>query len=234
VIAERRWQETQAIHSSKAAKADEARQLLTIAGMSAGEINALAKSHKLQSQLNVRAPVSGVILERLATVGGRLDIQAPLYRVADLSQLWLEINIPQERLQSIHLGDQVQVSESPVTAKINLLGQSVNPENQTVLARAVIDGKPDSLRIGQNLNVQIMQSGSQQSFKVPNSAIAKNGGHAYVFVRNVDGFAVTEVSVAGQLDQESLISGSLNGNEQIAVQGAVALKANWLGLGGGE
>lgn len=234
VIAERRWQETQAVHSSKAAKADESRQFLAMAGMSAGEINTLTKSRKLHSQLSVRAPISGVVLDRSATVGTRLDMQAPLYRIADLSQLWLEINIPQERLQSIRLGDRVQVAESEVTAEITLLGQSINPENQTVLARAVVDGRPDSLRVGQHLNVQIVQSGSQKSFKVPNTAIAKNSGHAYVFVRNTDGFAVTEVTVVGQFDQESLIDGPLNGNENIAVQGAVALKANWLGLGGDE
>ena len=50
----------------------------------------------LSSLLNIRAPIGGVVLERLTTLGARLDIQAPIYRLADLSELWLEINIPQE------------------------------------------------------------------------------------------------------------------------------------------
>jgi len=234
VIADRRLQESRSMHSSKSARFDTTRQLLAMAGMSPGEINDLAKTRRLNSLLNVRAPISGVVLERFATLGARLDIQAPLYRIADLSELWLEINIPQERLNAIRIGDQVRIENSTTTAKISLLGQSVNRENQTVLARAVIDGKPVQLRAGQNVNVQIMQNSPQTDFLVNNTAIAQNDGHSYIFVRNADGFAVTEVKVIGKQDVESLINAPLSGNEQIAVKGAVALKANWLGLGGDE
>jgi cobalt-zinc-cadmium efflux system membrane fusion protein len=234
VIAERRWQETQSLHSSKAAVADEARQLLLMAGMSATEIETLAKTHKLSSLLTVRAPMSGVVLERLATLGSRLDIQSPLYRIADLSELWLEINIPQERLQQIRVGDSVEIADSGIGAKISLLGQSVNQDNQTVLARAVIQGNPGALRVGQNLNVRLMQDSQHPGFKVPNSAIAQNAGHNYVFVRNAEGFAVTEVNVAGKQEQDTIIYGPLGHQAEIAVQGAVALKATWLGLGGDE
>ena len=231
VIAQRRWQQTEALHNSKAAMADEARQLLSMAGMSATEINALSKSHKLSSLLSVRSPIDGVILDRMVILGSRLDMQAPLYRIADLSELWLEINVPQERMQSLRIGDAVKVENTPISAKISLLGQSVNSDNQTMLARAKIEGKAPQLRVGQNFNVQIMQHLDQQGFKVPNPAIAHNAGHNYVFVRNVDGFVVTEVTVIGKQGEYSLISGPLNTEAQIAVQGAVALKANWLGLG---
>lgn len=234
VISERRWQETQAIYASKAAVADEAKQLLLMAGMTAGEIDALGKTHKLNSLLNLRAPISGVVLERTATLGSRLAIQETIYRIGDLSELWLEINIPQERMASVHIGDWVRDETGKVRAKITLLGQSVNKENQTMLARAVIEGEADQLRVGQNLNVQIMQGTQQKGFKVPNTAIAQNSGKSYVFVRDTGGFAVTEVNVLGRQDTESLISGPLTGQEQIAVQGAVALKANWLGMGGDE
>lgn len=234
VIADRRWQETRAMHSSKTAKADEARQLLLMAGMSAAEINTLAKTRKLGSQLNIHAPMSGSVLERLATVGARLDMQVPLYRIADLSELWLEINLPQERLQDVHLGDKVQIEDSPLSATISLLGQSVNTANQTVLARAVINRPDGQLRVGQNLNVQITQQSPRAGFSVPNAAIAQNAGHNYVFVRNAAGFSVTEVEILGKHEQNSFISGALQVGEQIALHGSVALKANWLGLGGDE
>ncbi|MDD2758719.1 MAG: efflux RND transporter periplasmic adaptor subunit [Methylomonas sp.] len=235
VIAERRWQETQAMYSSKAAIAHEAKQLLSIAGMSQAEIETLAKTQTLDTLLNVRSPIKGVVLERLAALGTRLDMQAPLYRIADLSELWLEINIPQERLNSLHIGDKVQIPDSDRQAKITLLGQSVDQSNQTILARAVIQGDAGNLRVGQQLNVQIMQTSPEVSFRVPNSAVAQNAGHSYVFVRNADGFAVIEVKVVGKENQDSLVTASgLSDNAQIAVEGAVALKANWLGLGGDE
>jgi cobalt-zinc-cadmium efflux system membrane fusion protein len=234
VIAERRWQETQTIHNSKSAQLDTAKQLLVMAGMSAGEIKTLAQTRQLTSQLNIRAPISGVILERSVTLGSRLDLQAPLYRIADLSELWLEINLPQERLNTINVGDTVKLENSTSTAKIKLLGQSVDHANQTVLARAVLNDKNASLRTGQHLNVQIMQNSTQNGFSVANTAIAQNQGHQYIFVRNGEGFEVREINVTGRQNTESQISGNLSGDEQIATKGAVALKANWLGLGGDE
>lgn len=233
VIAERRLQETEVLHGSKSAKADETRQLLELAGMSVGEIKQLAKTKRLNNQLAIRSPLDGVVLERLVVLGSRLDMQTPLFRVADLSQLWLEINIPQERMGQVKIGDSVGVEDSGIVARVALLGQSVNRDNQTVAARAVLDGKAEGLRVGQSVNVKLL-GGGQTGFRVPNTALAQNEGHSYVFVRNAEGFAVTEVSVAGKQADVTLVNGPLTGNEQIAVKGAVALKANWLGLGGDE
>lgn len=234
VIAERRWQQTQALYNSKAAIADEAKQLLSMAGMSNPEIDALRKNHKLTSLLHVRSPIDGVVLDRMVTLGARLDLQAPIYRIADLSELWLEINVPQEKIGDLKIGDIVKTENTDLTAKITLLGQSVNRENQTLLARAVILGNSDQLRVGQNLNVQIMLEGGISGFKVPNTAIAQNAGKSYVFVRNSEGFNVTPIQVLGKQDKDSLIKGPFTGDEQLATQGAVALKATWLGLGGDE
>ncbi|MDP1664083.1 MAG: efflux RND transporter periplasmic adaptor subunit [Methylobacter sp.] len=236
VIPERRWQETSSQYHSAISEVDEHKQLLEIAGMTSGEVNHLAKTHRLTRQLNVRAPIVAVVLERLAVAGTRIDMLAPLYRIANLDELWLEIAIPQERMAGIKIGDRVVVENSDVSAKITLLGQSVNPENQTMLARAVVIKTQDvvSLRPGQRLNTRIIQPSDKAAFKVPNAAIAQNEGKAFIFIRTQQGFAVTPISVVGKQGDESIIGGEFTGNEEIAVKGAVALKANWLGLGSDE
>jgi cobalt-zinc-cadmium efflux system membrane fusion protein len=234
VIADRRWQETQAQYNAFASEADEHKQLLESAGMTDSEIAQLSKTHHLSSQLRLHAPITGVIMERMAVAGTRIDGLSPIYRLANLDELWLEINIPQERVNSLKIGDSVQIENTDIIAKISLLGQSVNPENQTVLARAVIKGKQAAIRTGQRLNIQIIQASDTPIFKVPNTAIAQNEGKSFVFVHNKDGFAVTPIVVIGKQGEESIISGELSANDDIAIQGAVALKANWLGLGGAE
>jgi cobalt-zinc-cadmium efflux system membrane fusion protein len=208
--------------------------MLEIAGMTETDIKSLSQKRKLTSLLNIHAPASGVVLARFVTLGSRLDVQAPIYQIADLSELWLEINIPQERLNSLHKGDLVQIENTGITANISLLGQSVNRDNQTVLARGLINGKQSTLKIGQNVNVQIMQNQPETGFKISNTAISQNDGHNYIFIRNTAGFKVTEVTVIGKQDTESLINAPLTGQEQIAIKGTVALKGNWLGLGGDE
>ena len=235
VIPDRRWQESSSQYSSAVSEVDEHRQLLEIAGMTTGEVAQLGKTHQLTRQLNVRAPIVGVVMERLAVAGTRIDMMAPLYRIANLDELWLEIAIPQERMGSIKIGDRVVIDNSEVSAKITLLGQSVNPENQTILARAVVDTQNiASLRPGQRLNSRIIQPSGKATFKIPNTAIAQNEGKAFIFIRNQQGFSVTPITVVGKQDDESIISGEFTGNEGIAVKGAVALKANWLGLGSDE
>jgi cobalt-zinc-cadmium efflux system membrane fusion protein len=234
VIAQRRWQETQAQYHAFMSEADEHKQLLQSAGMVDADIAQLAKTHRLSSQLRLTAPITGVVMERLAVAGERVDSLAPIYRVSMLDELWLEINIPQERLASLKIGDKVQIENTDITAKITLLGQSVNAENQTVLARAVIQGKAPAIRAGQRLNIQITQASNQTLFKVPNTAIAQNKGEAFIFVRNTDGFMVTPVMVVGKQGEDSIISGELVADSPIAINGAVALKANWLGLGSAE
>ena len=234
VIADRRWQETRSQYNAFVSEVNEHKQLLEISGMTISEIDRLSKTHQLSSQLNVHSPISGVVMERIAVAGERVDMLAPLYRIANLDELWLEINIPHERIGSIKAGDQVLIENTPVSAKITLLGQSVNPENQTLLARATIKGNQSAVRAGQTINTQIVQASETAAFKVPNAAIAQNEGKYFIFIRNQDGFKVSPITVIGKQGDESIISGDFTGDEDIASEGAVALKANWLGLGSAE
>jgi len=234
VIAERRWQETRSQYNAFVFEVNERKQLLDIAGMTPGEIDRLGKTHQLSSQLSVHSPISGVVMERIAFAGERIDILAPLYRIANLDELWLEINIPHERIGSIKIGDKVLVENTPISAAITVLGQSVNPTNQTLLARATIKGKQSAVRAGQTINTKIVQAIETTAFKVPNTAIAQNEGKTFIFIRDQDGFKVSPISVLGKQGEESIISGDLTGSEDIAIKGAVALKAKWLGLGGAE
>lgn len=245
-IAERRWQETRTFHSTLASEANERRQLLEIAGMTRAEIEQLQKSHHLSGLLNVRSPINGVVVERMAVAGSRIDPLMPLYRIANLDELWLEINIPQEHIAQIKLGDKVLLEKppteatstpsssaplTPVTAQITLLGQSVNPESQTILARALIKGIDPNIRPGQRINTQIIQPKTGNAFSVPNTAIAQHEGKSFIFIRTAEGFKASPVAIIGKQGDDSMITGELTGTEIIATKGAVSLKANWLGLG---
>jgi cobalt-zinc-cadmium efflux system membrane fusion protein len=234
IIPQKRWQETHSFYQDRESELNNIKQMLIISGMSEGSIKQLANTHKLNSQTTLVAPINGVILERMATAGERFNALAPLYRVANLDQLWLEIAIPQEQINSVKIGDQVAIVNSPATAKITLLGKSVNLINQSVMVRAVITSHQDTVRAGQSVNISVIQGNNSLAFEVPNAAIAQNEGKAYLFVRNQKGFAVVPVTVTGKQATTSMISGALKGSEQIAIKGAVALKANWLGLGSDE
>ena len=234
IIPDKRLQESHSRLSTASIEENTAIQLLDIAGMSKKRIKKLRQSGKLDSHLNIYSPISGVILEKMVSVGERLDMLEPLYRVANLDKLLLEIDIPQEKINRIQVGDNVSIENSKANARVTLLTESVNVENQTILVRAMVEGNKSNLRVGQSIKVQIEHNSSRGAFEVPNVAIAKNEGLAYIFIRTETGFLIRPIDVLAKKGEQSIITGNLTGSEQIALRGAVALKANWLGLGSEE
>jgi len=234
VIADRRWLQTKTNYKVFLSHLNETRQLLEMSGVSQGDIKELEKTHQLTSKLKILAPISGVVLDRMVTAGERADAMAPLFRVANFDRFWLDISIPQQRIKHIQVGDKVLVPGTEVTARIFLLGKHVDEGNQTILVRAEVETAKSSIRPGQAVAVKIVQSSSDLMFKVPNSALAKYQGITYLFVRTDTGFSAEPIQIVGRQAKQAIITGDLQENSDIAIRGAVALKANFLGLGDDE
>ncbi|WP_156303132.1 efflux RND transporter periplasmic adaptor subunit, partial [Methylogaea oryzae] len=124
-IPKRRWDETRTLHDKNSAGDAEVRQVLSIAGMTPAEIDQLFKTQKLTDRLEIRAPVSGTVLERLVTTGERVDQLAALFRVADVSRLWLEIDLPPEQVDKVADGDVARVQGREISARIDSVGKQV-------------------------------------------------------------------------------------------------------------
>lgn len=234
VIANKRWLQTRVNYSVFVSHLNETRQLLRISGVSQADIQLLEKTRQLSSLLKILAPISGVVLERMISVGEKAEALTPLFRVANLDRLWLDINIPLQHIDFVQVGDKVLIADTKVTARIFLVGQHVNNATQTVLARAEIETAKDIVRPGQAVSVKIIQSNATLMFKVPNSALAKYAGDTYLFVRTAKGFAAKVVHIIGREEKHTIITGDLQKNNKIAVRGAVALKANFLGIDDGK
>ena len=243
IVSKMRWQETKSAFERYATALREAEQVLAAAGVSEPDIRALKQSRNLTATLTVRSPITGVILERMAVAGQRVDLLAPLFRVGKLDELWLEINMPTERMGEIRMGDKVFVENTSLKARITHISQNVDPSSQTTLVRAVIEAKTDELRPGalvgplrpgQNVNVQLMHASTDKLFRLPISALTSHEGKDYVFVRVPQGFAARPVAVAGRAEHEAVIHGGLNEGDEVVVQGVAALKASWIGIGGNE
>jgi cobalt-zinc-cadmium efflux system membrane fusion protein len=231
IVSGRSEQESYSVYKAAEIEVNEAKQLLQIVGMTSNEIKQLDTAGQLMRKLVVRSPVSGRVLERMAATGSRVDNQAPLYRVANLDVLWLEINVPQEHINDIKIGEKILVEGGQTEAEIRILGQGVNPENQTVLARATIKDAPNTIRVGQKLTIQHMQESVSETYLLNDVAIAHHNGKAYIFLKENDGFKVSEIKTLGQQSGASVISGTFSGGEEIAINNSATLKAIWLGLG---
>jgi cobalt-zinc-cadmium efflux system membrane fusion protein len=234
IIARMRYQETQSEYERYATALKEADQVLQAAGFSDIDIQTIKQTRRLNSFMNVRSPIDGVILERMVTAGQRVDVLAPLFRIGKLDELWLEIDMPQERMNEVRMGDRVRIENASNAARITQIGQSVNPGSQSALVRGVIEGKTQSIRPGQNVNVQISHASTDRLFRLPLAALVYQEGKPYVFVRTQGGFAARQVAVASTEERNVVIHEGLRDGESVAIQGVAALKASWTGIGSDE
>ena len=235
IIAESRYRATRSQHAELAAAYTERRQVLRLAGMSEAAIARLQSGSGLGSAVEIASPVDGVVLEQMANAGQRLEAASPIFKVAKLDPLWLDIQLPIARQGMVAEGDQVTLSAQEAAGKVLTVGHGVGG-SQTVLVRAEITRGAERLHPGQYVEATIVsvvrngRPGGQWS--VPNAALARLQGRVLVFVQTAQGFRAVPVNLVAEGAQASSVRGELKGDERIAVRGVSALKAALMGIGG--
>ncbi|MGD2073986.1 MAG: efflux RND transporter periplasmic adaptor subunit, partial [Gammaproteobacteria bacterium] len=227
IIAQRRLLESRATYQELSAARARLRSTLEMSGMDEAALQALASRKTLSSSLTVRAPFDGVILEQMTTAGKGVELADPLYRIARLKPLWLEIHVPLGKLGDLAVGDTVAVSELEVSGKVISVGRMVHGADQGVLVRAQISEGTERMRPGQFVQAQIARAGSGSSFRVPRTAVLRSGGQSYVFVAGDEGFLPVSVTVISEEPGYEVIQGDVPAGSRIAVAGTAAIKAAW-------
>ena len=240
IIAERRYLTSQSNHAEVSALLNERRQALKLSGMSPQAIKELETSGNYSNGLNLSSPIDGIVLEQMVTAGQRVDGATPIYHIAKLSPLWLEMHVPTQLLSGIQLGMSVRVANAETSGKVIAIVPSINKLDQTALVRVLLNKNTSSLAPGQLVEAEIAQaSTNKQSFSIPKNAIVqinqgKNVNQSFVFVQTQNGFEARPVKVFNDAGTQAIISGKFNGNESIVTSGTATLKAKLQGVGGDE
>lgn len=226
IIPERRLQETRGTYEELRTVQEQRRQSLVLAGMSPRAIAGLESGRRLMSTLEVRSHLDGVVLEQLAVAGQRVEAATPLYRVADLDPLWLEIHAPIEKAARIAVGDQVSIPAYKISGRVSTIGRDVHEADQGVLVRAEVTEGTEHLRAGEFAEVQIANlDGAEERYRVARTAVIHKGRKAFVFMKTEDGFSPHEVAIAADEGEHLVIVARLPHGTPIAISGTAALKA---------
>jgi RND family efflux transporter MFP subunit len=231
IIPQRRFLETESAHDQITATLAQSKQALRLAGMSDNAISQMSPSFGMNSGITITAPIDGQVLTQMVTIGQRVDVAMPLYRIAKLKTLWLEIYVPLESLPLVKLGMPVQVPKLQASGKLIAIIRSVNKADQTVRLRAEITQGDEKLSPGQMVEAEISLGAQVQHFSVPKSARARQGAESLVFVQTETGFHPLKVKVIFEQGDEAVVDADFKGGERIAVSGISAIKGTWLGLG---
>jgi cobalt-zinc-cadmium efflux system membrane fusion protein len=233
IIAESRYRKTKGLAREAQATLSERKQMLRHSGMSDAAIAQLLSGNNVSNLLTMTAPIDGVVLERSADAGQRLDAAVQIFKIARLDPLALEIQAPLAYTRNLKTGAKITVPAYAASGRLTAIGHSLTDTNQTILLRATILQGAKNLRPGQFVEVSIStgaNSGAQ--WDIPNSAISRIAGKTMIFVATPQGFRAQTIDVLNEGAQTSVISGALHGDEKIAVRGVSALKSSMLGIGG--
>jgi Cu(I)/Ag(I) efflux system membrane fusion protein len=132
---------------------ESARQRLIELGMTESQIGELEATGEATSRMYLHAPISGTVIEKMAVEGGYVTEGQPIYRLADLSTVWLMLELFPEDAAAIRYGQKVlaEVQSLPgqvLTGRVAFIDPNVNPKTRTVGVRVVIQNPRGSLRVG--------------------------------------------------------------------------------------
>ena len=139
-----------------------------------------------------RTPISGYVTTTYMAVGASIAASTPIANVADISQLEVEIQVPERSIAGIELGQKViiRVPSAPnkeIESIITKRDYAVNPSTRTLMVKALIDNKERLLLPGMFSDVSILLNSADNVFVIPNSAMFSDDlGKNYIYVVKED------------------------------------------------
>jgi RND family efflux transporter MFP subunit len=210
-----------------------------------GSIGAASSGSGRGGSFGLMAPVSGTVVERNASPGQSVGPSVNLFTVADLSNVWITVDVYEGDLARVQRGAQASVTPTAFpndrfAGRVTYAGGVVDPESRTFKVRVEVPNPGSRLRPGMFAQVRIptvMVGADAAQIVIPEKAIQDLNGTTVVFVaRGPDQYVARKVTVAGRpRDGAVTIAGGLTEGERIAVAGAFQLKSEMTkGTGGGD
>jgi membrane fusion protein, heavy metal efflux system len=177
----------------------------------------------------LKAPLSGTVSEAFVAVGQRVEAGAMLFKLADSSQLQLDVQLSSDKAAQLQVGDEVSIASRNAKAKLIGVSRAVDA-SQSARARATVTSR-GSLQAGELVSVTVHAKGKSGAAKpdtqwlVPARAVTQWRGKPWLFVANDKGFEAQTVTVLSSTDDLSLVEAALPAGSKVAVTGIASLRA---------
>lgn len=224
--------------TATAAALDAARARLALLGVPETELDRLEKAGRPMQQVPIRTPFGGTVIERLASEGAYVATGAPLYRLADLSRLWVQLDAYESNLSSLAVGQSVRIEvdafpQEPFEGLVDFIDPTVDPRLRTVRVRVVVRNRDGRLRPGMFAEAVVAGrtgTGTEAPLVVPSSAPLFTGRRSIVYVE-VPGqdrptYDARVVRLGPRIGDRYPVVAGLEQGERIVTRGAFALDAD--------
>lgn len=224
VIAERDLEQARNDEATAHAEHERARARTALLGIADGAIS---------DQYVLRAPIGGVVIERLVSPGAevRPDNGQTLFTIASLDDVWLVVGVPQRDLAAVHRGAHLRFTTEALPgqsfdARVSYVSSALDPVSRTATARAVIANPGGRLRVQTTGSARILVDDATPSAGVPTRAVVTHGSDTVVFVETAPGRYVRRVVTVSDDDGvTAIIAAGVAPGERVVTTGSLLLAA---------
>lgn len=203
-------------------------QSLLALGMSEQDARALKPGGRLASYA-LRAPISGTVLSKDLTIGETVTSDKPLFRLADLSTLWIDLAVSVSDLGKVRAGQTVMVMDKAgmsTEGRVIFVQPELDEASRSGSVRVQIDNRQGLWRSGQFVQAQIQMGEVSQALSVPLSAIQMLENQPTIFVADTDGLEPRTVVLGRRSGERQEVISGLQAGERFAVGNVFVLKAD--------
>lgn len=200
---------------------DATRHRLALWDLPQDQLDELERTRKARSELLFRSPASGVVVEKRAVQGSHVMPGEMLYKLADLSLVWIEADLYERDLPVARVGSRADVTLDAYpgehfTARATYVYPFVDEATRTVRVRFELPNARGRFKPGMYANVEV-QASLGQGLTVPTDALVDTGRGAYVFVALGDGFfEPRRVGAGTRFDGRVQVTEGLRAGERVA------------------
>ena len=211
------------INGTKAALTAARRHLL-ILGLNDATIDALTKKTDLAATFSLNSPIDGIVVERNATVGASVGTDANVFKIIDLSHVWIDADVFEKDLPRVRTGQDVKLTvtafpQSTFSGKVILINSVVDPDTRTVKVRTEVANPDGRLKPDMFANVQIITDVNRAAISIPQSAVLNDEGKSIVFVAEGDRYDKRQVQPGIQNNDRVEIVDGLKAGDKVVVKG---------------
>jgi membrane fusion protein, heavy metal efflux system len=214
---------------------DRVREKLRLLGFSetapAGDGNPVPGGRAL---LPLVAPFGGTLIERQVTEGQLIEPGFPAFRLADLSTLWVLLDVPEAESGHIRAAQQVTIEAvghggKKQSGRLAYVGDVVDEQTRTVKVRVELPNPDRLFKPGMfvTARIAIRQTGPP-AILLPADAVFLLDDATVVFVEGSDGIRPRPVETGARAGNRIVIGKGLQAGEKVVTAGGFALKAHLL------
>jgi cobalt-zinc-cadmium efflux system membrane fusion protein len=194
------------------------------------------ESNQSLTVYDLKAPISGTVIDRQISLGEYASEQKPAFVVADLSTIWVDLSVYRQDLKRVRIGDEVLIDPEDgggdVRAKVSYVAPIGASDTQTALARVVLPNADGRLRPGLFVTSRLILTKREVPVAVRLTAIQTLENKTVVFVRESDDKIEARPVELGDSDAKFVeIRNGLSAGERYVAEKSFVVKAE---MGKGE